>query len=145
MASDSRPDMNAVPRHVVRGDCPVCNGLLHVTRLECSSCGTAIEGYFLLDRISRLNSQHATFLESFIRNRGVIKDIEVDLGISYPTVKARLDELIRSLGYSSSDTSLRPSQIREERRSILEALQNQQISAEEAARRLMALGERKGE
>lgn len=140
----ARPDSNQHPWHVVRGECPVCNALLHVTRLECGSCGTAIEGHFLLDRLSRLAPDQMAFLETFIKNRGVIKDIEVDLGISYPTVKARLDEVVRSLGYSTSDSSLRPSQVREERRSILEALQNKRISAEDAARRLAALGERTG-
>lgn len=140
----SRPDTNQHPRHVVRGECPVCSELLHVTRLECGSCGTAIEGHFLLDRLSRLTPEQTTFLETFIKNRGVIKDIEVDLGISYPTVKARLDEVVRALGYSTSDSSLRPSQVREERRSILEALQNKRISADDAARRLAALGERRG-
>ena len=132
------------PRYAVRGECPVCHGPLHVTRLECSSCGSALEGHFLLNRLSRLTHDQMTFLESFIGNRGVIKDIEVDLGISYPTVKARLEDVTRALGYSGSETSLRPSQIREERRSILEDLQNEQISADEAARRLAALGERRG-
>ncbi|HWV23823.1 MAG TPA: DUF2089 domain-containing protein [Thermomicrobiales bacterium] len=127
------------PRHTVSGECPVCSGPLHITRLQCNDCGTAIEGHFLLNRLSRLSHGQMNFLEAFIRNRGVIKDIEVDLGISYPTVKARLDEVARTLGYATSDSSLRPSQIREERRSILEALQNEAISADEAAKRLSAL------
>lgn len=127
--------------HVVRGDCPVCTGPLHITRLECDNCGTALEGNFLLNRLSRLSPEHMAFLESFIRNRGVIKDIEVDLGISYPTVKARIDEVVRSLGYPGGDSSLRPSQVREERRSILEQLQNEEITADDAAQRLAALAE----
>lgn len=139
-----RIDPRQEPRHVVRGECPVCSEQLHVTRLECNSCGTALEGHFLLNRLSRLAPEQMNFLEAFIRNRGVIKDIEVDLGISYPTVKARLDEVVRALGYTGTESSLRPSQIREERRSILEALQNRTLSADDAARRLAALGERKG-
>lgn len=131
------------PRHTISGECPVCSGPLHITRLQCNDCGSAIEGHFLLNRLSRLSHEQMNFLDAFIRNRGVIKDIEVDLGISYPTVKARLDEVARSLGYASNESSLRPSQIREERRSILEALQNEEISADDAARRLSALSDRR--
>jgi len=116
---------------------------MHVTRLQCGACHTAIEGSFALDRFARLNADQLAFLETFIRRRGVIKDIEVDLGISYPTVRARLDEVIRALGFPVSDDGLRPSQVREERRNILEALRSKEISADEAARRLAALGERR--
>jgi hypothetical protein len=125
-----------------QGDCPVCGEMMHIARLECDNCGTAMEGHFLLNSLSRLSVDHLDFLESFIRNRGVIKDIEVDLGISYPTVKSRLEEVIKSLGYSTAEDRLRPSQVREERRTILEQLRTKAISSEEAARKLMNLGER---
>jgi hypothetical protein len=74
----------------------------------------------------------------------VIKDVEAELGISYPTVRGKLDDVIRVLGFPATpDDGLRPSQIREERRQILEALRGKSISADEAANRLAALGERK--
>lgn len=142
MSYSAQTSATDTPKHTVSGDCPVCGGPLHITRLQCSDCGTAMEGHFLLSRMSHLAHNQMDFLEAFIRNRGVIKDIEVDLGISYPTVKARLDEVARSLGYPSNESSLRPSQLREERRNILEALQNEAISAEEAASRLASLGGR---
>jgi hypothetical protein len=130
--------------HPVPGQCPVCASELHVTRLECATCGTGIDGNFRLDRFARLNNDQLGFLEAFIKNRGIIKDVEAQLGISYPTVRARLDEVIRSLGFSSpNEDSLRPSQAREERRQILEALRGKDISADEAARRLAALGDRR--
>jgi len=132
------------PLYPVPGQCPVCGGELHVARLECGTCHTGIDGRFALDRFARLNGDQLAFLETFIRNRGVIKDVEADLGISYPTVRARLDEVIRGLGLSpASDDALRPSQVREERRQILEALRAKDISADEAATRLATLGERK--
>lgn len=137
------PAPHSEPLHAVSGECPVCHGALHITRLQCNTCGTALEGHFLLNRLTRLSNDQMTFLEAFIRNRGVIKDMEVDLGISYPTVKARLDEVARALGYATGEASLRPSQVREERRSILEALQKEEISADDAARRLSALTERR--
>lgn len=137
-------DAMRLPRQAWRapGDCPVCGELMHITRLECDTCGTAIEGHFLLNALSRLSTEQLDFLESFIRNRGVIKDIEVDLGISYPTVKSRLDDVVSALGYPAADGRLRPSQVREERRVILEQLRTKAISSEEAARKLANLGER---
>lgn len=133
----------SAPLHPVPGQCPVCGQPLHATRLECGACHTAIEGSFALDRFSRLKPDQLAFLEVFIKNRGVIKDIEADLGISYPTVRARLDDVIRALGFPVSEDGLRPSQAREERRNILEALRAKEITADEAARRLAALGERR--
>lgn len=128
----------------VPGQCPVCGKELHVTRLECGTCHTGIDGYFALGRFSRLGADHLAFLEVFIKNRGVIKDVEAELGISYPTVRARLDEAIRGLGFpAAADDALRPSQIREERRQILEELRSKSISADEAASRLSALAARK--
>lgn len=129
------------PQYPVRTDCPTCGDPLHVTRLECETCGTAIEGHFLLNSLSRLPSDSLNFLESFIRNKGVIKDIEVDLGISYPTVRARLDDVVNQLGFNEQ-RKLRPSQEREERRSILERLSNGTITAETAANLMASLNER---
>lgn len=131
------------PTHTAPGQCPVCSEQLHITRLQCNDCGTALEGQFLLDRFARLSPSQMSFLETFVKNRGVIKDIEVDLGISYPTVKARIDDVVRSLGFSGNESSLRPSQVREERRLILEELHSGSINADEAARRMAALGDRK--
>lgn len=128
-------------QYPVRADCPTCGDPMHVTRLECDTCNTAVEGNFFLHSISRLPSDSLGFLESFIRNKGVIKDIEVDLGISYPTVKARLDDVVKQLGFAEQRGKLRPSQEREERRSILERLSAGTISAETAAQLMATLNE----
>lgn len=131
--------------HAVPGQCPVCGQELHVIRLQCGSCGTGIDGHFRLGRFARLSGDQLGFLEVFIKNRGIIKDVEAELGISYPTVRARLDDVIRQLGFpAASEDGLRPSQAREERRQILEALRGKEISADEAAKRLAVLGDRRG-
>ena len=134
----------AATQYPVKADCPTCGDPMHVARLECDSCGTSVEGNFFLHSMNRLPTDSLAFLESFIRNKGVIKDIEVDLGISYPTVKTRLDEVVKQLGYAEQRGKLRPSQEREERRNILEQLRNGSISAETAAEKLAALNERSG-
>lgn len=129
--------------HPVIGRCPVCGDELTVTRLHCGSCATQIEGRFALGRFQRLSADQLAFLEVFVKNRGIIKDVEAELGISYPTVRARLDEVLRAMGFPAGgedDPRVSPrearAQAREERRRILEDLKEQRISADEAARLL---------
>ncbi len=84
--------------HTVISTCPVCSGELSVTRLQCRSCGTAIEGEFNVGRFGRLGREQFALLESFLRARGNLKELERELKVSYPTVRARVDALVRSLG-----------------------------------------------
>ena len=85
--------------HPVIGRCPVCGDELAVTRLHCGSCDTQIEGRFQLGRFQRLSADQLAFVEVFVKNRGIIKDVEAELGISYPTVRARLDDALRAMGF----------------------------------------------
>ena len=86
------------------------------------------------------------FVEVFLKNRGIIKDVESELGISYPTVRARLDDSLRAMGFTASDDGTEQKApagpAREDRRKILEELRAKNITADEAARRLAALSER---
>ncbi len=130
--------------HDVIATCPVCSGELSVARLHCRSCGTALEGEFSVGRFGRLDSDQMSLLESFLRSRGNLKEMERELGISYPTVRARVDALIRSLGLSDgeapddeSDTDADPAA---SRREILERLASREIDADEAAAALRRLG-----
>ena len=135
--------------------CPVCQGELTVTRLHCRSCGTALEGEFGVGRFGRLEREQLTFLESFLRSRGNLKEMERELGISYPTVRSRLEVLLRALGLG--DGSAAPvldeeteavheepahsdEDLAAERRTILERLSRHELSADEAAAAIRALG-----
>ena len=80
--------------------CPVCNKKMKATRLKCSSCKTVIENEFEFSKFDYLSKDQLKFMEVFIMCRGNIKDVEKELGISYPTVRAKLDEVINSLGYN---------------------------------------------
>ena len=131
-------DVNDTQRHPVPDSCPICHSELTVTRLQCETCGTGIDGQFVFNRFARLSGEQLRFLEAFIKNRGIIKEVEADLGISYPTVRARLDDLLATLGFAGDQK--RPTENRDARRDILAALQNKEISASEASRRLAALG-----
>ncbi len=93
--------MNPLP-----GKCPVCNNTLTVTRLQCGNCGTGIDGAFGLGRLQALTPDQLQFVETFIKVRGKIKDMESELGISYPTVVARLNEIVRTMGYEVDESEL---------------------------------------
>jgi hypothetical protein len=142
--------------HDVIATCPVCANELAVTRLHCGSCGTTLEGDFSVGRFGRLTREQLTLLESFLRSRGNLREMERELGISYPTVRARVEALIRSLGFGprndgegdgDTDTGTATGDeptirvvVPEDRTTILERLARHEISAEEAAEAIRALG-----
>jgi hypothetical protein len=131
--------------HDVISTCPVCSGELAVTRLRCGSCGTTLEGEFSVGRFARLSRDQTALLESFLRSRGNLRDIERELGISYPTVRTRVEALVRALGFgprSDEETSSGGDEAAEPqtRESILERLARREISAEAAATAIRGLG-----
>jgi hypothetical protein len=150
-----------MPRDVI-STCPVCQGELTVTRLQCRSCGTALEGEFGVGRFGRLEREQLSFLESFLRSRGNLKEMERELGISYPTVRGRLETLLKALGLAdggmplavdeepmseddgSGEAATTPAgpaeDVQARRRSILERLARSEINADEAAAELRELG-----
>ena len=133
--------------HDVIATCPVCAHELAVTRLRCGECGTTIEGEFGVGRFGRLSRDQVVVLESFLRSRGNLRDMERELGISYPTVRARVEALVRALGFGPRDEPDTPpaaatttDDIAAGRRDILERLSRRELSAEQAAEAIRALG-----
>jgi hypothetical protein len=116
----------------VIGRCPICAAQLRVVRLECGSCGTRLEGSFSLGRFHALSADQLEFLEVFIRARGNFKDVERELGISYPTVRSRLDAVIRALGYQTEVEPDREAET-ERRKEILRQLADGRIGPDDAA------------
>jgi hypothetical protein len=84
--------------------CPVCDGQLLVTHLQCSACGTDVTGTFVLGNLATLREPHASLLDLFLRKRGNVKELERELGLSYPTVRARLDEAFEAAGYTKEES-----------------------------------------
>ena len=111
----------------ILGQCPICGGTIEVTEFKCCSCESTIRGSFKLCKFCQLPKEQLDFAELFIKNRGSIKEIEKELGISYPTVKGKLDALIESLGYKNQST-YNPNS----KKDILEQLDRGEISPEEA-------------
>src|SRR6266540_2451299 len=85
--------------HDVISTCPVCSSELAVTRLHCRTCGTTLEGDFTVGRFSCLNRDQLALLESFFRFCGNLRDMERELGISYPIVRSRVEVLVWVLGF----------------------------------------------
>lgn len=119
----------------VIGSCPICTNELKVTKLTCDSCGTNIDGEFELCNFCKLSGEERAFLEVFIKNRGNIKVIEKELNISYPTVKSRLDNLIKSLGYEVEEKENSV-----DKKEVLSKLNNGEISTEDALKLLRKEG-----
>ncbi|MCI0346231.1 MAG: DUF2089 domain-containing protein [Chloroflexi bacterium] len=150
--------------HDVISTCPVCASELAVTRLHCRSCGTTLEGDFSVGRFGRLNRDQVAILESFLRARGNLRDMERELGISYPTVRSRVEALVRALGFgprdgedaeravedaertaadaerTAADAERAAADIGIARADILGRLSRHEISAEDAAGAIRALG-----
>ncbi len=105
--------------------CPACASEMVITKYHCPKCHTEVSGTFRQDKFSKLTTEQKDFIEIFVKKRGSIKEIEKELGVSYPTVRNKLDNVIEALGHHvEKDYS---------RLEILQRLDDGELSAEEAA------------
>jgi hypothetical protein len=115
--------------------CPVCGDNLLVARYHCDTCDTVIEGRFENSAFPGLTAEQIEFVKTFVRCEGKINRMEGELNLSYPTIRNRLHETIRAMGYEpGKDESLDVSE--EKRHSVLEDLDAGKISADDAMRML---------
>lgn len=113
--------------------CPICQAELMVSRLHCPSCDTLIEGHFTLPHFANLTAEQMEFVVTFVRCEGKINRMAQEIGLSYPTIRNRLHEIIRAMGYEPGKEEA--AEIDEEkRRLVLEELDAGRISADEAMR-----------
>lgn len=115
--------------------CPFCGGETSITRIYCSECDTTIEGRFAPGAFSQLTKEQISFIETFVRCEGKIKRMEEELGLSYPTIRNRLHDVIRAMGYEPGEEES-PGLSDEERRQILDDLEQGKITYQEAMRLL---------
>ena len=118
--------MNRVVSH-----CPVCNSSLVISRLTCTECGTSIEGTFGHGLFSDLTEEERRFVELFVVARGNIKEMEKRLGVSYPTVRNKLDAIIAKLEGKLQKTD--PETRHKRRLEIIESIKRGEISPDEGA------------
>lgn len=113
--------------------CPICQSELEVARLHCTSCDTSIEGHFAMGQFSNLNPDQLEFVFTFVRCEGKINRMEQELNLSYPTIRNRLHEVIRALGYEpGKDESAEVDA--EKRSSAIADLEAGKITADQAMR-----------
>ncbi len=131
--------MNRLPT-----SCPICTGPLVVESIHCRQCDTVFSGSFeptggadfaeekmpILRLLAQLSVEQLTFLESFVRNEGKLNRMQEEVGLSYPTLRARLDEMLKALGYTPREEEKAKEA---DRRHVLDELQAGRISAAEAA------------
>ncbi len=122
------------------GACPSCESAMDVRRLECPDCGVAVEGRFDGGPLARLKADQLAFVETFLRARGKIKDVEEELGISYPTVVGRLNDVLVTMGFEAGEDPRES----ERRQRVLDELSAGRLSAAEAAEQLRSLAARDG-
>ena len=123
--------------HPLIGTCPVCGETLEVTRLHCRNCDTSLEGHFNVGVFDRLSPEQLAFAEKFIYHEGKLNRMEADLGLSYPTLRSRLQDLRRAMGFEIDEDEEAADTISDEaRRQILDDLAAGKISLEESMQRL---------
>jgi len=113
--------------------CPICQNELTITRLHCEACDTSLDGRFIGGPFAHLTREQMDFVMTFIRCEGKLNRVETELGLSYPTLRNRLHEIIRALGYEPGKEES-PEVAEDRRRQVLEDLDAGKLSAEAAMR-----------
>lgn len=124
--------------------CPICGSDLNIVQLHCRHCDTTIEGHFDFNHgpFGALTPEQMAFLLTFIRCEGRFTRMEEEMKLSYPTLRNRLSEVIRALGFEPSKDETPPAPARpsvDDRRRILDELSQGIITADQARRLLQGL------
>lgn len=114
------------------GHCPTCNEELGIRELGCAQCGTTVRGNWESNPFQRLNADQQAFLVLFVRSRGNLSEVERALGVSYPTVRAKLEELINALADAPAGGSETKDGVSVSRREILDRVARGEIPASDA-------------
>ena len=125
--------------HQIPDKDPVSGGELYISELASDDSGITIRGRFAVPRYARLDADQQTFLETFLRCRGVMSSVEKELGISYPTVRARLDQVLESLDLKPAKSVEEKERARNDRNEVLDQLERGEITAEEAKAKFGAI------
>ena len=127
--------MNKLPT-----ECPICGGEISVTRIHCMECDSTIEGRFTAGFFAQLTHEQLYFIETFIRCEGKITRMETELGLSYPTIRNRLQEVIRAMGFEPGGGDEPAGLNGEQRQKVLEELDAGKITVEKAMNLLQDRG-----
>lgn len=128
--------MNSLPNV-----CPLCSGEIVVTRFRCAACDSSIEGQFepKQSAFGALSPEQLQFVEVFVKCEGRLNRMETELELSYPTIRARLTEIIRKMGYEPGKEDAEPKRkaiTEADRRKILDDLDAGRLTADAAMKQL---------
>jgi hypothetical protein len=118
--------------------CPICDGELIATRLDCTNCHGAVEGEFDLGLLNRLSREQLQLISLLVKNRGNMNRVASDLGVHYNTVRNRMEELAAAMGFQEAPPAPEQPQQPRPQISVLEQLGRGDLSPEEALERLKA-------
>ncbi|MEO0258232.1 MAG: DUF2089 domain-containing protein [candidate division WOR-3 bacterium] len=112
--------------------CPACSSKLKIKTLECTSCGTRVDGDFEIPMFCDLDESDLQILYLFLKTRGNLSEVSKYLGISYPTARQRFEDFLKKIG-------IEPIYSKDKLEEILELLDKGEITVEEAERRIKNL------
>jgi hypothetical protein len=107
-------------------ECPFCKEKLKIKKLECRKCGISVEGEFYTSPIMALSQEQQSFSELFVLSSGSLKEMAEILGVTYPTVRTRLDEIIEALKKEIKGRE-------DYKKELLDKVEQGKITAEKAA------------
>lgn len=116
----------------INAECPYCQKAMTVSRMTCHACEVAVEAAFPTARLANLPTEHQRFIEIFVLASGSLKEIAEQTGVSYPTVRSRLDKVIAALREEIGRTQ-------QTKGTILDAVSEGKLSAEQAAKLIKAI------
>ena len=127
--------------------CPACGGQLIITECKCPTCQLQMRGEFQSGQLSTLSDDELTFIKVFLSVRGNLTEVERVLGISYPTIRNKLDEINNSLNHTNDATEIRqkkfsntlatnPTSTEDTRKDILQNVADGRLSPTEAVQKL---------
>lgn len=121
--------------------CPICGETLIVTQLHCPACDTTVEGRYQFSRLEALSADQRSFVELFVRCDGKLNWVAQELKLSYPTVRSRLDDVIRAMGYEvrESPPAEEKQRLADQRQAILDDLAAGKITSAEAVKLLQSI------
>ena len=123
--------------HPILTHCPICNSPTTVTQIRCEVCDLTIEGHFMVSGLAALSPEQLEFVETFLRCEGKINRVEKEMGISYPTVRSRLNEIIYTMGYEPlAEMEAEEAEREAFRRDILDGLASGDLRPDEAVKLL---------
>jgi len=132
--------------------CPVCGGQLIITECKCPACQLQMRGEFQSGQLSTLSDDELTFIKVFLTARGNLTEVERVLGISYPTIRNKLDEINNALNRTNDVNEIRqkklsntletnPTSIEDTRKDILQQVADGRLSPTEAVQKLREVQE----